>query len=66
MNKNNMELRDSVRETNIGAMWFNGDYTENQARRSARLQALNFKAIEHIYGRMYEQEQCANEGYYHD
>ena len=51
-------------EVQIAAMWADGDYTQNQAKLTAQLQGLNWDAVQATYGRLYEAEQRANEGYH--
>lgn len=60
-----MDISNNESETNIAVMLIDGDYSWTQAKRSIEVQGLSLDNVERIFGRLYEQEQCANEGYYH-
>lgn len=52
-------------EHNLAVAWNDGHYTDSQAKLSAEVQGLNWANITIVRSRLYEIEQCANEGYYH-
>jgi len=60
-----MDMNNLESETRIATMLIDGEYSWDQAKRSIDLQELSLGSVEKIFGRMYEREQCANEGYYH-
>lgn len=41
-------------EKNIGLAWFDGHYTEDQARLTTELQGLNWSLVELAYSHEYE------------
>ena len=57
-------MNNSEFEINIATMWFDGDYTYAQAKRSCDLQGLNYKHIQQVYGRLYEEHQRSSQVYY--
>ena len=57
------ETQDHIESLAIA--WHEDYYTEEQAKRSAELQSLNFADVIYERSKLYEKEQCANEGFYH-
>ena len=60
-----MTINNHEVETGIASKINDGVYDWQQARLIAELQDLSFKRILQIFGRIYESEQCINEGYCH-
>lgn len=52
-------------EYNLAVAWNDDKYTDSQAKLSAEVQGLNWANITVERSRLYEIEQCANEGYCH-
>ena len=50
-------------EKNLAIAWNDGVYTDKQAKLSAEIQGLNWANITVERSRLYEIDQCANEGY---
>ena len=46
-------------ENNLAKVWYEGVYTQDQAKLSSELQGLDFNNVIHEYGRLYELEQRA-------
>jgi len=52
----------SEKVKNLAETWFNGTYTEQQARMSADIQVLDFNAVSAEYGRLYEEMERLSHG----
>ena len=53
---------DSEKVRNLAVAWFEGTYTEQQARMSATIQVLDFNAVSDEYGRLYEEMERLSHG----
>ncbi len=48
----------------IAITWFGGKYDQEDARRSAELQGVDFKKVEQLYGELYHTAEASSHGYH--
>ena len=47
----------------IAITWFDGKYDQEDAKRSAELQGVDFKLVEQYYGQLYHTQEAASHGF---
>ena len=59
-----MSEESNSHESYIAYAWFDGCYTEDQARVSCEFQGLNFENVVCEYGKLYHEQEAASHGYW--
>ena len=58
-------MSNSEREVELAYLVGDGVYSLQDVKLLASIQGLDFEHVEQVYARLYESEQCVNEGYCH-